>query len=81
MMPLVHPLLTAHTESVRIAETCEHCATTIFEVKNGMLIFERKHHGETHVTMISIQQLYEKYVAATAVQPAPAMEFFGGVNA
>jgi hypothetical protein len=36
---------------------CEHDGLKMAEVKEGCLILRRKHHGETHVKVVSLREL------------------------
>ena len=37
---------------------CDHDGLKMAEVKDGHLILRTKHHGETHVKVVSLRKLY-----------------------
>lgn len=63
-----------------IIHSCDKCATTVFEVKGGMLIIERTHHGERHTTLVSIAELFKQYALANVGTALPMMDFYGGAG-
>lgn len=78
--PTINTPLPTGQISSKIAHRCDdaNCETTVFEVKNGMMILERKHHGEQHTTIVSIAELYQLYIATG--NSLAALDFFGGVG-
>ena len=45
-----------HLRAIR----CDHDGLKMAEVKDGHLILRTKHHGETHVKIVSLQALVDK---------------------
>lgn len=81
LLPTGINVLTRAPDSGRIVHKCDMCELPAFHIANGMIILRARHHGETHTTVISIAELYRKYVAPQEVsQVAPPMDFFGGVG-
>lgn len=65
----------------KITHKCDvdGCGTTVFEVKHGMLIIERTHHGERHTTIVSIADLYRQYANVPLALP-PMVDWHGGAG-
>ena len=38
---------------------CDECRTIVFKMRNGLLIVESKHHGQTHTTVVTFETLRE----------------------
>ena len=38
---------------------CHDCKTPVAEIKEGVLIIEARHHGERHVTLISLRKVLD----------------------
>ncbi len=72
--------LTPAPVSDRIAHKCDvgGCELPAAYVRHGMLIVESRHHGEKHITIFSIAELYKAYCQTPVAFPLPMMDFYGG---
>lgn len=39
---------------------CDECGTILFEVRGDTLIVKARHHGEVHVTVVSLADLLQR---------------------
>lgn len=67
------PLQSAN-ERDKMTVSCDDCNTPLFAVTGGMLVFKVRHHGEVHTTLVSIAELYQKYVAMNPLPNAGVMQ-------
>ena len=44
---------------------CDHDGLKMAEIKNGHLILRSKHHGETHIKIVSLAELGEAPIEAS----------------
>ena len=55
---------------------CDHDGLKMAEVQNGYLILRAKHHGETHVKIVSLAELVA--LGSACIEPVPVAASYRG---